>query len=259
VCQKRRADDEETLCAIIASCIGSGQISGPNRRAAGAQQIGAGCQSSSDSRNPQTPLERTKTHTNEQKNAMNRKKTEKTFADPKKRFYPYPRRSICMRKQGVASFSPARPRLRECAPHRPKAEASKSDRGTWETLPASVAATTLLSRPARPAQRAAKPCGRELGRERDACALAISFLPRRGRCTPYGEIWRHRRSTSGTAAPGGRSSCPPLGRGPRQVAACWYTSWVVGGGAAAPLAPGVVVASCSVFIHITSPGPTAAR
>jgi hypothetical protein len=93
-----------------------------------------------------------------------------------------------------------------------------------ETLSASVAATTLLSRPARPAHRAAKPCGRELGRERDACALAISFLPRRGRCTPYGEIWRHRRSTSGTAAPGGRSSCPPLGRGPRQVAACRYTS-----------------------------------
>jgi hypothetical protein len=93
-----------------------------------------------------------------------------------------------------------------------------------ETLSASVAATTLLSRPARPAHRAAKPCGRELGRERDACALAISFLPRRGRCTPYGELWRHRRLTSGTAAPGGRSSCPPLGRGPRQVAACWYTS-----------------------------------
>jgi hypothetical protein len=104
--QKRREDDGETLRAIISSCVDSGQVSGPNRRAAGAKQIGAVFSQA-------TTREATKSHskeqiiqTNEQNNAKNRKQTAKqrkqrkatqktqrmikAFADPTKTFLSVP-------------------------------------------------------------------------------------------------------------------------------------------------------------------------
>jgi hypothetical protein len=102
---KRRADCEETLRTIIASCIGSGRVSEPNCRAAAAQQIRAGCNRATTRRTRKISARTGKNKRPRwQKNARVKKtaknaKTQKTqrnnkkhLPTPKKRFYPGPTR-----------------------------------------------------------------------------------------------------------------------------------------------------------------------
>jgi hypothetical protein len=91
-CLKRRADSDETLRNIMASYIGSRRVSEGNCRAAGTQQIRAAI--------GLRPAERPKRHPNktrpraqkrkEQQKIKKRKKTIKTFGDPKNPFLSVP-------------------------------------------------------------------------------------------------------------------------------------------------------------------------
>jgi hypothetical protein len=84
VCLKRRADNEDTLRTIIASCIGSERVSEPYCRAAGAQQIRAECNRATTLGTPDKTLEKAKQGPG-QKNARACKKSGNKLKKPKKR------------------------------------------------------------------------------------------------------------------------------------------------------------------------------
>jgi hypothetical protein len=67
-------DNEETLRSIIASCIGSGRVSEPNCRAAGAQQIRAGRNRTTIRVKPKKSREQVKKRPRKKKHAGNNKK-----------------------------------------------------------------------------------------------------------------------------------------------------------------------------------------
>jgi hypothetical protein len=75
---KRKADCEETLRTFIASCIGSGRVSGPNCRAAAAQQIRAGCNRAMTRRTLKTSARTGKKNARDAKKKPRVKKQQKT-------------------------------------------------------------------------------------------------------------------------------------------------------------------------------------